>query len=215
MGFQLGAQLGKVEESAIYEYPNNAKIIKIKVQFDIYSPIRADMHIGHEDDGINWVDFRFENLPLFCFKCGLIGHAENNCAVDSAEFPEGTVNPRGPWLRSNVYGKRVNEKRDQRFHINPMKSVSGSKFSPIPKAMLEMMASLKIKKAQSAEDKNEETKTNSLNMLGLKAQNMQQPNPLKRKILPDIHFIQEQLQSPKDTLMASFEDKASQRIWRF
>ena len=93
-----------------------------------------------------------------------------------------------------------------------MKSVSGSKFSPIPKAMLEMMASLKIKKAQSAEDKNEETKTNSLNMQGLKAQNMQQPNPLKRKNLPDIHFIQEQLQSPNDTLMASLEDKASQGI---
>jgi len=31
MGHQLGAKIGKVEEAAIYEYPNNAKIIKVTV----------------------------------------------------------------------------------------------------------------------------------------------------------------------------------------
>lgn len=75
MGMQLGSQIGKVEEAAIYDYPDNAKIIKIKVQFDLAKPIRACMYIGNDKDGINWVDFRYENLPLFCFKCGFIGHS--------------------------------------------------------------------------------------------------------------------------------------------
>ncbi|KEH24235.1 DUF4283 domain protein [Medicago truncatula] len=41
MGHQIGAQIGKLEEAAIYEYPNNAKIIKVKVQYNISNPILA------------------------------------------------------------------------------------------------------------------------------------------------------------------------------
>lgn len=94
MGLQLGAQLGTVEEAAIYDYPNNAKIIKIKVQFDINNPIRVGMYIVNENDGINWVDFRYENLPLFCFYYGLIGHSTENCEDVSSVPPKGTTNPR-------------------------------------------------------------------------------------------------------------------------
>lgn len=211
MGFQLGTQVGKVEESAVYEYPDNAKIIKIKVQFDISTPIRAGMYIGHEEDGINWVDFRFENLPLFCFKCGLIGHAEDNCEVYSEEIPEGSINPRGPWLRSKVYGKRINDKRDQRFHSNPLKSVSGSNFSPIPKAMTEMMANLQIRKNQKTEGTKEAT-ANASKLQEMKVQHSQQENPLKRKILTATLHIQDFQQTPKDTQLASLDDKASQGI---
>lgn len=117
MGYQLGAQIGQVEESAIYEYPNNAKIIKVKVQFNISNPILAGMYIENVNDDINWVDFRFENLPLFCFQCGLIGHSFENCEDESKKLPEGDVNPRGPWLRSSIYGKRVHEKGSINFIV--------------------------------------------------------------------------------------------------
>lgn len=138
-----------VEEAAVYEYPNNAKIIKIMVQFNITSPILAGMYIGNDLDGINWVDFRYENLPLFCFKCGFVGHNFENYEDDTIEILEGTVNTRGPWLRSNVFGRRVHEKKEHKFHSNPIKPVNASQYSLIPKAMLEMMANLKIKKEQA------------------------------------------------------------------
>jgi hypothetical protein len=159
MGLQLGAQLGTVEEAAIYDYPDNAKIIKIKVQFDINSPIRTGMYIGNGNDGINWVDFRYENLPLFCFYCGLIGHSAENFEDASAIPLEGATNPRFPWLRSNVYGKRILEKKDQMFHSNPKKSVSGKQFSPVPKAMIEMMANLKLNKEKAQQRTNERGST--------------------------------------------------------
>jgi hypothetical protein len=63
---------------------------------------------------------------------------------------EGATNPRGPWLRSTSYGRRINEKRDPRFNSNPMKSMSGGSFSPIPKAMLEMLAKMTLEEEAAA-----------------------------------------------------------------
>jgi hypothetical protein len=55
---------------------------------------------------------------------------------------EGGINPRGPWLRSTSYGRKVNEKNDPRFNSNPMKSMSGGSFSPIPKVMLDLLTKM-------------------------------------------------------------------------
>jgi hypothetical protein len=81
---------------------------------------------------------------MFCFGCGLVGHSEEKCNNNTMPLPEGDVNPRGLWLRSNIYGKRVMEKRDKRFNSNPLQSVSGGQFSEIPKAMLDMLARMKL-----------------------------------------------------------------------
>jgi hypothetical protein len=211
MGHQLGAQIGKVEEAAIYEYPNNAKIIKVKIQFNLSNPVLAGMYIGNQNDGINWVDFRYENLPLVCFKCGLIGHSNENCEDSSAELPEGAVNPRGPWLRSNVYGRRIHDTRDQKFHSNPMKSVSAKQYSPIPKAMLDMMENLRIRKAQSGQGNTNGASTTTSSTHGWKDQSMQKPNPLKRKSLPASHTIQAHQTTTQDLIMASLGGKAGQQ----
>jgi hypothetical protein len=76
MGKHLGSQLGKVEDAALYDYPQQARIVKIKVNLNVEEPIRPGLFIGNTTDGISWVDFRYENLPMFCFGCGLVGHTE-------------------------------------------------------------------------------------------------------------------------------------------
>ena len=48
--------------------------MKVKILFNVKKPIRAGMFIGNDEDGINWVDFRFENFLMFCFGYGLFGH---------------------------------------------------------------------------------------------------------------------------------------------
>jgi hypothetical protein len=52
MGQHLGAQLGKVDESALYDYPQKARIVKIKVWININEPICHGMFIGNTKDGI-------------------------------------------------------------------------------------------------------------------------------------------------------------------
>jgi hypothetical protein len=150
MGKHLGEQLGLVEDAALYDFPDKARIIKIRVQIDTNQPVRPGLYIGNTKDGIKWVNFRHENLPMFCFLCGYIGHNETTCNNQNPATVEGATNPRGPWLRYTNYGRRINERRDPRFNSNPMKSMSGGNFSPIPKAMLEMMANMTLEEAASA-----------------------------------------------------------------
>jgi hypothetical protein len=66
------------------------------VFLDIKEPIRPGMFIGNTRDDINWVDFRYENMPMFCFGYGIVGHTEDNCTSSAQDTPEGGVNPRGP-----------------------------------------------------------------------------------------------------------------------
>jgi hypothetical protein len=176
MGKHIGSQLGKVEDAAIYDYPQKARIVKIRVCINSAEPIRAGMYIGNTRDGINWVDFRYENLPMFCFNCGLVGHNEDKCDNPTQIIPEGGTNNRGPWLRSNIYGKRVHENRDQRFNSNPTQSISGGQFSPIPQAMLDMMAKMKLEeeteKGNHAKTPSQPQSCNS---------HQQSPSTIKRK----------------------------------
>jgi hypothetical protein len=150
LGKHIGSQIGLVDDAALYDFPDKARIIKIKVQIDSTQPIRPGIFIGNNKYGIKWVDFRYENLPMFCFLCGYIGDNENNCNKTDSAMEERVINPRGPWLRSTSYGMRVNDKRDPKFNSNPMKSMNGGNFSPIPIAMLDMLAKMTLEEEASA-----------------------------------------------------------------
>jgi hypothetical protein len=194
MGKHLGSQLGRVEDAAIYDYPQKARIVKIKVCINIEEPIRPGMFIGNTKDGIQWVDFRYENLPMFCFNCGLVGHNEEKCEIPPQIQPEGGTNPRGPWLRSNIYGKRVHENRDKRFHSNPMQSASGGQFSPIPQAMLDMLAKMKL-------EEETENPTQAENSTSAHTSNLHQQSPTiaKRKFQKTLNSTHQVSQITNDT----------------
>jgi hypothetical protein len=198
MGRHIGSQLGKVEEAALYDYPHNARIVKIKVSINTEEPIRTGMFIGNTRDGIKWVDFRYENLPMFCFNCGLVGHNEDKCEAPTQFLPEGGTNPRGPWLRSNIYGKRVHDKRDNRFNSNPLQSISGGQFSPIPQEMLDMMAKMKLE--EEAENKTQAGKEDSAyNQTQPSNFYQQTPTITKRKFQKTLATTQQVTQIPNGT----------------
>lgn len=53
-----------------------------------------------------------------------------------------------------IYGHRVLDKKEKIFNSNPLKSVSGSVFSPIPKAFLDKMATLSMNRQKEAATNN-------------------------------------------------------------
>lgn len=81
---------------------------------------------------------------MFCFSCGLIGHNLDNCKYPALKF-EGGINPRGAWLRSRNYNRRIMEKK-KTFSSNPLKSLSGGNFIPKPKGLLSKMAAMNLNK---------------------------------------------------------------------
>lgn len=70
MGESLGALMGKVDLAELYEYPGKNIIVKIKVIIDVKNPLTTGIHIGNPVDGTNWIDYRYENLPLFASSVG-------------------------------------------------------------------------------------------------------------------------------------------------
>jgi hypothetical protein len=143
MGESLGSLIGSVEASEFYEYPGKKMIIKIKVSLNVNKPITSGIHVGNPNDGNCWIDYRYEKLPLFCFKCGLIGHADKLCR--NAPMALGTLAPLGPWIRSTQYGKRKMDAKDRKYYSNPSHDPNFGKNSPpVPTSLLEKLASMKI-----------------------------------------------------------------------
>jgi hypothetical protein len=145
MGVSLGSLMGTVEESEFYEYPGKKVIIKIKVNINVHKPIPSGIHVGNLTDGNCWIDFRYEKLPLVCFKCGLVGHAEKLCR--NTPMAASTIAPLGPWIRSTQYGKRKMEAKDRKFYINPSHNPNFGQYSPpVPTSLLEKLAAMKLNK---------------------------------------------------------------------
>lgn len=70
MGLKIGAKLGKVEESELYQYPNNVTIVKVKVIIDTTKSLKHGFFMGSHKEQTRWIDFRYEGLPGFCFNYG-------------------------------------------------------------------------------------------------------------------------------------------------
>jgi len=133
MGRSIGNILGTVSESELYEYTGKNVIVKIKVDLNVNNPIIPGIHIGNTIDGTSWIDFYYENLPQMCFNFGL---EENS--------------PFGPWIRSNIYGRRLIDPKERKHFSNPSISKQfGQNSLPAPDELLKQLADLRIQEARS------------------------------------------------------------------
>ncbi|KAJ1401079.1 Zinc finger, CCHC-type [Sesbania bispinosa] len=149
MGRRIGACLGEVKQSNIFESREKGSFIKVLVDFDLSKPLLAGVNVGSQVDGIMWVDFRYERLPQFCYSCGLIGHEEDDCenVHVQAERDGQEESTLGPWLRSSVLGRKVVE--NNRESESKADKHSRPKRKNVPKEVLNMLSSLSINKENS------------------------------------------------------------------
>lgn len=84
-------------------------MIKLLVEIALDKPILRGSKIRLEEELV-WVDFRYENLPAFCFYCGRIGHPERSCEHKMEDSKNNCIveGQYGGWLRVQpVKGSKI------------------------------------------------------------------------------------------------------------
>uniref|UniRef100_A0A2N9FI47 CCHC-type domain-containing protein n=1 Tax=Fagus sylvatica TaxID=28930 RepID=A0A2N9FI47_FAGSY len=104
VGEDIGMQVGKLLD---VDVPNEngiawGRFLRIRVEVELAKPLMRGCIIQVEDDKPVWVDFRYEHLPIFCYKCGFLGHSSSDCTANrsSARVSVFDRDQYGSWLRA-------------------------------------------------------------------------------------------------------------------
>lgn len=61
---------------------------RLRIQVDVQKPLRPGIFVLVDSKVKTWVPFKYENLPVFCFKCGNMGHGVKDCELVTMEEKE-------------------------------------------------------------------------------------------------------------------------------
>lgn len=64
-----------------------------------YEPLKRRMKIRRGDNRF-LINFKYENVPIFCFICGVLGHSEKFCNRLFVTPENETKEPYGDWMRA-------------------------------------------------------------------------------------------------------------------
>jgi hypothetical protein len=82
-GFQIGSTLGKVEDVAVAEDDVGwGWYLRVRVAINLYQPLEQGLTLLVSGNSC-WVSFKYEKLPVFCFRCGRIIHGPKGCSDQS------------------------------------------------------------------------------------------------------------------------------------
>ncbi|XP_057793078.1 uncharacterized protein LOC131009683 [Salvia miltiorrhiza] len=83
----IGKQIGVVEE--VDERANYAGCFaRFKVNFDVTTPLLRGLTICLEAKQL-WIPLKYEHLPTFCYKCGVMGHHSRACDINVEDDESG------------------------------------------------------------------------------------------------------------------------------
>ncbi|KAM0962979.1 hypothetical protein ACFX13_022448 [Malus domestica] len=71
--------------------------LRVKILVDTINPLTPGCWLARNGDRDSWVEFSYEKLQDFCYKCGRIGHAVIECSFNSSE-----VKAYGDWIKAKM-----------------------------------------------------------------------------------------------------------------
>lgn len=133
MGNLIGESFGQVVEVRTDEEGVGlGPCLVLQVHLDIRKPLKRKLKIKVDTEEDEWVYFKYERLPIFCYCCGILGHNDRECsiAIRLRNQSTGTFYQYGSWLKApskqrNIKGKSFSTGK---FHSSP---TSGGKPSAV------------------------------------------------------------------------------------
>lgn len=97
----IGNYIGRFIESDVNNFVGVWRdYLRVRVSIDLNKPLQRRMKLKRND--ANWclVNFKYEDIPTFCFIYEMIGHSEKFCERIFDTPPNKIVKPYGAWMRA-------------------------------------------------------------------------------------------------------------------
>ncbi|CAN0899492.1 hypothetical protein LINGRAHAP2_LOCUS20309 [Linum grandiflorum] len=120
IGDKLGGQLGHVLTTFICEDIASHKLfIRVRVVINAARPLLTKVTTSHNKIPFT-ASLRYENIPLLCFICGLLGHDKAHCPRKL--YPSPSTSRFGPELRARRGWRQVDEVALKPVPVQPPES---------------------------------------------------------------------------------------------
>lgn len=78
--------------------------LRMQCEVDVSKPLMAGFFLNRGEGHMSWIQFKYERLANFCYKCGKIGHGQGDCKEIETAMVNSIHGPKvvmyGPRLRS-------------------------------------------------------------------------------------------------------------------
>lgn len=74
--------------------------LRVRVTVNVTKSLKRRMKLRKAGDEWFWINFKYENVPTFCFICGLLGHSDKFCSKLFVTKEEDIARPYGDWMRA-------------------------------------------------------------------------------------------------------------------
>ena len=103
-GWAIGSKLGEVMEVDVAESGVQwGRYLRVRVKMDVTKKLVWGKKIAIEGREQRWIAFKYECLPNFCYRCGLLNHGLRDCPDGKMEdMSESSPLQYRAWLRGEV-----------------------------------------------------------------------------------------------------------------
>ncbi|KAF4372226.1 hypothetical protein F8388_002232 [Cannabis sativa] len=78
---------------------------RVRVTMDLNKPLKHKMKFWKTKTEFIWITFKYENVPTFCFICGLLGHSDRFCMRLFNTLTDKIVKPYGMFMKAPLRGQ--------------------------------------------------------------------------------------------------------------
>lgn len=78
---EIGNTIGKFVSSCPSNFTGVWRdYFRVRVAIDVNKPVKRRMKLKKAAEEWYWINFKYENVPIFCFICGTMGHSDKLCS---------------------------------------------------------------------------------------------------------------------------------------